>query len=366
MIRARCCLTILFFSLITLTGWGAMTQMPEWYRFSAVLKQPPQVNRPVTVIATLTALAGDIIDIHVALNIPPRWTPASPTAVLDRLAAGTSRTFVFELQPSGPLPNGSIGCSFNAVVPKEGIIKSIKASSQQEFDAMANVVRNRPERGQGYADIAFALFPEEGFYPLGADMWLMYEDRLTPSGMLRGPVLFRDTLLSPFQAQTDVEMYEKVEALMAADKKAAASIQASGVDLGKKRLDYLAGLYVLAMEAFLKKEYAEPRKWLDKIDAEFSREPRGLPEYMRIAAGNLRAVCHWAKGEKKMAEDVFRATFYLNRKLPLQRYTLRNLGLFQHERGDKAGAREMMRLALDFKPAYLLLSEEYELLKKEK
>jgi len=40
--------------------------------------------------------------------------------------------------------------------------------------------------------------------------------------------------------------------------------------------------------------------------------------------------------------------------------------LFQLDRGDKVGAREMMRLALDFKPFYLLLSEEYALLKKEK
>jgi Tfp pilus assembly protein PilF len=43
---------------------------------------------------------------------------------------------------------------------------------------------------------------------------------------------------------------------------------------------------------------------------------------------------------------------------------LRNLGLLRLEKGDQTTAREIFRLALELKPAYPLLQEEYARLKK--
>ena len=189
---------------------AATVNLPEWFRLSAVFDGSPRVNEKIGVIATLSALVGDIHNIRIELKVPKGWTPASPTAELDRLASGTSRGFFFQLQAGGPLPNGSIGVSFIGKVPKNGIGAAIRAPSPEEAEAMLEVVRKLPERSGGYADIAFSLFAEEGFFPLGSDMWIFYDDRLTPSGMVRGPVLYRDSVLSPFQAQTDVEMYEKM------------------------------------------------------------------------------------------------------------------------------------------------------------
>lgn len=343
---------------------AATINMPEWYRLSAVFDGSPRVNEKIGVIATLSALVGEIRNIKIELKVPKGWTPATPTAQLDRLASGTSRAFFFQLQAGGPVPNGSIGVSFTGQVPKNGIGAAIRAPSREEAEAMLEVVKKLPDQGGGYADIAFSLFAEEGFFPLGSDMWLFYDDRMTPPGMIRGPVLYRDSVLTLFQAQTDVEMYEKLLKLLASDEKAAAMIRNSAVNLDRKKQDYLTALYVLATEAFIKRDLDACLSNITKLEeaGKDLRESYFLD--LGIASGNLKALCYWAKGEKKQAENNFRDIFYKNRKHPAQRYVLRNLGLLQLEKNDKANGREMLRLALELKSAYTLLEKEYSLVKK--
>ena len=167
-------------------------------------------------------------------------------------------------------------------------------------------------------------------------------------------------MISPFQAQTDVEMFEKLRGLLRGNPEMAAGLAAQGIDVEKKRRDFHNGLYVLAVQAYLKGDYEATLAFLARLEQEIgeSAEP-----FLRIAAGNLQALGFWGRGMRKQAEDSFRKTFYQHRKHPLQRYVLRNLGLFMLHRQDKESAREMFRLALKLKPTYSLLRREYEGLK---
>jgi hypothetical protein len=354
--------------VLFLTGFNTPLEaktanLPAWYRFSATLANPPQIGKPLKVIAFLEALASDLKDIRLTLTLPAGWTPATPTAVLDKLAAGATQAFSFLVTPKSASPNGAISAQFQATTTKSAIVKAITAGSPEEVAAMAAAVEALPPRPFGYTDIAFALYPEEGFYPLGSDMWRHYEDKLTPAGLMRGPVLFRDSVISLHQAQTDVEMYERLHTLLQTDPKAAAAIRASGVDLQRKRQDYVLGLFVLASEAFGQQKSAQVEQALNKLEKEYREDGKSLSPELFIAAGNLRGTVLWAKGDKKGAEEVLRSVFYQNRKAPSQRYTLRNIGLLMHDRGDRTNAREMLRLALEMKPSYTLLEQEYALLK---
>jgi len=343
---------------------GSAPRIPEWFRFSAVLDSPPQVNEKVGVIATLTALVGEIDDIRIQLHVPLGWLPATPTAHLDKIGKGESRTFYFPLQAGGPVPNGEIGCQFDARIPKNSIAAAIKAPTKDEMEAMVQAVKNLPERGGGFADIGFALFAEEGFYPLSSDMWVSYDDQLTPKGMIKGPVFYRDPVLSSFQAQTDVEMYERLVELMASDSKVIQTLETAGIDLEKKKQDYAIALYVLASEAYMKKNYALCQEMIKKFEKTTAEAKEGYLLELRIACGNLKGICFWAQGDRKNAEASFRDTFYINRKVPVQRYTLRNMALLLFDRGDKASAKEMLRLALELKPRYSLVKEEFNILAK--
>jgi hypothetical protein len=341
------------------------TQFPEWFRFSAALSGIPQGKAPVTVIASVTALLGDLQGIEVRLLLPPGWTPASQAARLARLPAGSSHGFRFEVTPAGPLPNGSIGCSLSVRVPREALADTIRRDHPPEEAAgMVQTLERWPDITNSFTDISFGLFPEEGFYPLGSDMWLDYDDRLKPEGARRGPVWYRDPLITLHQAQTDVEMYDKLQGLLKTDTAMAAKLADSGVDLSRKKQDQLLGLYMMAADAYGRGDFPGTRGLLARLTNEVPSGKEAANQDLLIAAGNLEGLACWSLGKRREAEEALRKAFYLDRKHPLQRYLLRNQGLLALTRGEKANAREMFRLALGMKPAYTLLAEEVELARK--
>ena len=334
-------------------------QLPEWFQFSAALTAPPEMGKAIQVIATLTALVGDLQDVRVTLLPPAGWNNGSASAQLTFLPRGTTRTFSFSLSTDKPLPNGSIQCSFSSRVPKQALIQAIDTPFPDEREAMAKAIQAFPDRGQGFADIAFAVFPEEGFFPLGSDMWLTYDDRLKPAELLKGPVLYQNSIISAFQAQTDVEMYEKLQQTMKADPTFAGQLADAGIDLQRKQSDYLAGLYALAGEEYLKGNFSAALSLLDRLSSDNPAVQQHLWEDQTVAEGNLRGLCLWSQGDKKRAEQTLKQAFYKNRKNPVQRYVLRNLGLLYLDMGNPGTAKEMFRLALNFKPEYTLLSQEF-------
>ncbi|MFZ2955763.1 MAG: tetratricopeptide repeat protein [Candidatus Ozemobacteraceae bacterium] len=356
------CLSVLIIGLVS-PAFSAQNTIPEWYRFSAALDGPPSIDAPSELIATLSCLLGEMTDIEMKLMLPANWTAVPVNTGLDRLASGTSRVFRFRLTPAGALPNGSIACSFSARPPKQAMLDRVK-SLGMEGVMLSRIIQSMPEKSSGFTDIAFALFPEEGFFPLGSDMWLGYDDRLKTGELQRGPSFYQESMISPSQARTDVDMYDRLKLKLASEPAFAASLKEAGIDLTKKRADVCAGYYVLAQESYLKGAFADADAALNGffgVSREIGDDRLGD---LRTAAGNLHALVLWSKGDRKGAEAAFRETFYQRRKSPVQRYVLRNLGLMSLEKGDRATARESFRLGLDFKPGYALLSKEFTLLKK--
>ncbi len=366
--RRTCSILPLLTAMLALTAGGAAlaatTQIPPWYVMTAALEAPPQVKVPVRATVTVTAPAVDLADLSVTLLTPPGWSSATPTASIDRLKAGESRQVTFELTPPGPLPNGSIMAVLRAPVPKAALQEHLRATMGPEGPAMAARVAGWPTPAEGFAEIPFALFAEEGFYPLTGDMWTSYDDRLKGELAVRGPVFLREAVVTPHQAQTDVEMYDKLAQLLVSDPAFGQNLEKQGIDLARKRKDQLVGLYVLATEAFLKSDLAGAAALLDRLQEERAKAPAAVGQDLALPAGNLRGLVQWAQGDRKAAEETLRTTFYSDRKAPAQRYLLRNIGLLMLEKGDQATAREMFRLALELKPTYTLLRQEYDRLKK--
>jgi len=353
------------FWLFSISIAGAATQeIPAWFSMSAKLQAPPQVNVPVEVEVSIEAIIGDLNDVQIDLLVPAGWAPATPTARAGVIEAGKKAKFSFTVTPNNPLPNGSIVAEMRSQVPKAAIKESIRASKNPQFQSMLDRVTAMPAIGEGFSDISFALFAEEGFYPLTGDMWICYDDRLKPEGMTRGPVFFRETVITPFQAQTDVEMYDKLERLLKSDPTVGKSLEGTGVDLVRKKADQMLGLYILGTEAFLKGDFLPAHQFLNRLQDELASASPGISHILAIPAGNLRGLVFWAQGDRKAAEDSLRKTFYLDRKEMAQRYVLRNIGLLMLDSADKATAREMFRLALDLKPSYSLLQNEFNKLKK--
>ncbi|MBF0499112.1 MAG: hypothetical protein HQM09_03205 [Candidatus Riflebacteria bacterium] len=342
---------------------GNQNRLPEWYRFSATLNGSPSIGTQSQLLATLSALIGDIHDIEVQLMLPTGWIASPSSARLDHIPVGEGHMFRFCLTPSGALPNGSIGCSFTAMSPKQAILEHCRTLGADGAE-IARSTQALPEKSGGFTDVAFALFPEEGFYPLSSDMWLDYDDRLKTGEMQRGPSFYKDPLITTFQARTDIEMYERLKAKLASEPAFAKTLQETGIDLARKRADVCAGYYVVALEAFLKGSFSETESALNAFNAVESEIKDDRLGDLQTAAGNLRALTLWSKGDRKSAEAILRATFYQRRKAAVQRYVLRNLGLLSLERGDHVNARESFRLALDLKPSYALLSKEFSALKK--
>lgn len=339
-----------------------MPRLPSWYRFDASLAEIPRVGVPVDVLATVTSLLGDLEQISVSLLLPQGWGQATQAASLDRMASGSSRLFRFSITPAGPVPNGSVGCKLRVRTPKAALIEEAGRRFPEESGKIAQTIHAWPEMHESFTDMGFALYPEEGFYPLGSDMWITYDDRLKPEGAMRGPCLYRDVMITPFQAQTDVEMFDKLQKLLKMDPKLEPSLIEKGIDLRKKKFDQLLGLYVLAVEAYLKNDQPAAETMLNRFMTESGDSP-GVPNELIIAAENLRGLAAWAAGDRRTAEEALQKAFYRNRKLPVQRYVLRNIGLLMIAKGDRATAREMFRLAFSMKPAFVLAGEEYRRLK---
>ncbi len=338
--------------------------IPAWYRLSAALAAPPRLQIPLEVKVTVSATVGELDKIVVSLLLPHEWTADAVSKTIPRLGARETKTMVFLVTPKSAVPNGSIVCSIKTRVPKSALEKSIRESFPAEAEGMVRTVKGWADEGEGFTDVPFALFPEEGFYPLGSDMWIDYDDRMKPKGFTKGTVYYRDALITPHQAQTDVEMYDKLQGLLRTDPKLAEAIKSSEIDLGKKRQDFLLGLYVLGTEAFLKGDFQLAVSLLERLGAELKDVRDGFLRDLALAGRNLEGLSWWGKGDRKMAEQTLKNAFYSDRKRPVQRYILRNLGLVTLDRGDKTTAREMFRLALDLKPSFSLLEEEYNFLKK--
>ncbi|MBP7632548.1 hypothetical protein KBA41_00140 [Candidatus Ozemobacteraceae bacterium] len=339
-----------------------MPKLPSWYGFDASLADIPRIGVPVDVLATVTSRLGVLEDIAVSLLLPQGWTCTPREEPKGRLGSGSSLLFRFTVTPAGPLPNGSIGCRLRVRAPKAELIREAGRRFPEEANKIAQTINTWPDMHEAFADMAFALYEEEGFYPLGPDMWITYDDRLRPEGAVRGPCLYRDVMITPFQAQTDVEMFDKLQALLKSDPKLGPSLAEKGIDLKKKRFDQLLGLYVLAVEAYLKSDFPAAEALLNRFVTESGEAPAVSVE-LAVAAENLRGLAAWASGDRRTAEQALQKAFYKNRKLPVQRYILRNIGLLMIAKGDRSSAREMFRLATEMKPAYILAGEEYARLK---
>ncbi|RCK76720.1 MAG: hypothetical protein OZSIB_3312 [Candidatus Ozemobacter sibiricus] len=358
-------MAVLLLAAASHAALAATTQIPPWYTLTATLEAPPQIKVPVVAKVTVGAPLVDLQDLEIVLVPPAGWAgTATPSQRLDRLAAGETRTLSFTLTPTGPVAHGSIVVFLRTPVPKGAIQEALRATMGEDGPAMAERVAAWPAHGEGITEIAFSLLPEESFYPLTGDMWTTYDDRLKKEPALRGPVLFREAVVTPFQAQTDVDMHDRLTGLLQTDPTLAGTLEAQGIDLARKRQDLLLGLYVLATEAYLKGETATAQSFLARLQNELAQAPPAVGQALQIPAGNLRGLLQWSMGDRKAAEETLRATFYRDRKAPVQRYLLRNLGLLMLEKGDQTTAREMFRLALELKPAYTLLQEEYARLKK--
>ena len=187
-------------------------------------------------------------------------------------------------------------------------------------------------------------------------MWTSYDDRWKPAGALRGPAYFQESMITPYQAQTDVEMFDKLQKLLKTNPTMRQTLMQSGINLEKKHHDFQVGLYVLATQAYRKGDLETATTLLNRLEPIVSKkDPR-----LQIAVGNLKALVLYSRGLRKPAEDAFRKVFYAHRKHPLQRYVLRNLGLLMLARKDRDSAREMFRLALRIKSGYTLLRKEFD------
>jgi hypothetical protein len=159
-------------------------------------------------------------------------------------------------------------------------------------------------------------------------------------------------------------MFNKLTGYIKTDPNLLKTMQESGIDIGRKRYDQLNGLYVLAVKAYQDNSLDIAGSFINQFETAIKSEEESAFENLRIAIGNLKALIYWGKGQRRLAEDAFKKTFYYNRKHPLQRYILRNLGLFMLAGKDSSTAAEMFRLSRSFKKGYSLLERESELIGK--
>jgi hypothetical protein len=343
---------------------AATLQVPEWFRLSARLDRAPELNQAVELQAELQALIGSLSEIQIRLILPESWKAEPESFRVRQLPAGSSHKAVFKVIPGSYLSQGSIVVEAAFLVPKNDLISHFKRETPDNAGDLSETVRRWPDVTKRYADISFALTPEETFYPVADDMWLNYDDRIILQEGLRGPSYYEDPLISAHQAQTDVEMFGKLEEYIKSDAGLLEKMQESGIDINRKRYDKLNGLYVLAVKAYQDNSLDIAGNFIEQFDSAIMAEPANAFENLRIAAGNIKALIFWGKGQRRQAEDAFKKAFYSNRKHPLQRYILRNIGLLMLAGNDTATAAEMFRLARSFKKGFTLLDKESELIGK--
>ncbi len=341
-------------------------QVPRWYNLKAALDEPPVVGKSVNLKVELQAIIGDLNNISINLILPEGWTVDKKKKNVKKIESGKTEQINFSIMPKNELTQGSIVVEAVFDIPKTSINNAIDkmTTDKNVANGLKATVKAWPNPTKRYTDTSFAIFPEESFYPLSGDMWVSYADELSPDKAFKGPVYYIDSLLSLHQAQTDVEMFNQLNVLLKTDMTLAVSLTESGIDLNKKRFDYLNGLYVLAVDAWKNQDYQTALDFLELLEKESVELKKSYADYLKIATGNMRALVFWKQGQRRLAEETFKNTFALNRKHKLQRYILRNLGLLMYSSKDKDTARQMYSLAKNIKSGYILLDKELELLKK--
>ncbi len=343
---------------------AATVQIPEWFNLSAAMAAPPELGKPVEVKVSLQALIGSLVDTKVRLILPEGWKSEPESLAAALVKEGEISVLVFMVTPASCLSQGSIVVEALMNAPKADLVARIRRDFPDNAEAMALAINGWPAASKGYADIAFALFADESFYPLSGGMWLAFDDSLSPEAGFRGPAYFEDTLISAHQAQTDVEMFDKLQNFLKTDATFAAKLTESGIDINKKRQDQLNGLYVLAVKAWQVKNFAEATGFIETFEKQLEAEQAGSFENLRIAAANLKGLLFWSQGQKRLAEEALKKAFYANRKHSLQRYVLRNIGLLMLSNRDRETAVQMYNLAMPVKKGFTLLEKEANLLKK--
>lgn len=342
---------------------GAINQFPDWYRMEINFAAPPRINNEMKVSVKLDSILGNLENVMVRLILPEGWQVDSQEKKIELVKPGETKTVEFSVTPSSYLAQGSIVAEASIKVPFQAIEEEIKKKFPDDSIPMIKDLKLWNEVTKRYCEASFALLEEESFYPLGTEMWLNYVPALAPAEGFKGPVFYDDSVITAYQAQTDVEMFEKLINYIKADPELESKLIDSGIDLHKKRLDQLNGLYILAARSFLDKNLNEAKNFIDRLEAETSQLKSGETENLEIAAGNLKAIIFWDLNQKRLAEDSLKKAFYKNRKNPLQRYTLRNISLLMLSNKEKTTAEQMMRLALELKPTYTQLEKEYEKVK---
>jgi hypothetical protein len=334
-------------------------QIPEWYRLEIDLDSPPRINQKLQVRVKITSILGNLKDTVVKIIYPEGWKITKEKQTIPFIKAGESKKISFQLVPTSYLSQGSIITQVVLNVPFVAIENEIK----QQFDDSAPMIsglKNWPEKVKGYSEISFALLEKESLYPLDSLLWKNYYDVLAPKKGFAGPVFYDDAILTTYQAQTDVEMYEKLNSYLKADSELKNKLLNSGIDLNKKKFDQLNGLFVLATRAFLSNDFNQAKMMIGRFEQESEEIKAELIEHLEIAVFNLKAIIFWQENNKRLAESYFKKAFYTNRKHPLQRYVLRNIALLMVDRDENRTAEHMMRLALKFNSGYTLLAKEYE------
>ena len=362
-------LIVLFILSVALSNYAVNAetmQVPQWYSLKATLDEPPVVGKSVCLNVELQSIIGDLNNVSIKLILPEGWTVDKKQKSVKKIEAGKTEQIKFSVLPKNELSQGSIVVEAVFDIPKTSIYNAIDkiTSDKNASEGLKATVKAWPNPAKRYTDTAFAIFPEESFYPLTGDMWVNYADELSPGKGFKGPVYYNDSLISLHQAQTDVEMFNKLNVLLKTDMTLAVNLTESGIDLNKKRFDYLNGLYALAVDAWKNQDFQTALDFLELLEKESVELKKSYADYLKIATGNMRALVFWKQGQRRLAEEAFKNAFALNRKHKLQRYILRNIGLLMYSANDKETAKQMFLLAKNIKSGYILLDKELELLNK--
>lgn len=356
-------LVFIFFLSLLSCSTAATIQFPDWYQMQISLSESPRINRELTAEVTIKPLLADLENLKVRLFIPENWKVDAAEKNLSLAKANQNNQITFRITPSSYLSQGSIIVEAVMKTPFKAIENEILRLNPEPAAEMIKALQEWPAESKRYSEISFALLQDESFYPLSLGMWLNYAEEMAPNKEFRGPVFFDDTMITTYQAQTDVEMFEKLINYGKSDPELEKKLLESGVDLKKKKFDQLNGLYLLAARLFIEKNHQDALNFLHRLEAELGQNSAEF-ENLEIATMNLKGLVFWAQNQKRLAEDFLKKAFYRNRKNPLQRYVLRNIALLMISNREKATAEQMMRLALEFNTGYTLLEQEYERVKK--
>ena len=342
---------------------ASVEQIPEWYQLSAKPSSAPEINKVCQIRVSLTALIGNLRNSFVKLIVPNSWIAKNNIRKIKLIPEGMSKTIIFDVTPTTYVSKGSFIVQATLQVPKNAIIKKLNKLLPNNAKQMIKSVTDWPVVSRRYANSNFSLTPNESLYPISNNLWTNYCNYFKPKGSIKGPVYYDSNLITDLKAQTDVDMFDKLQSYIKSDKTLAAKLSASGISIEKKKYDKLLGLYILATRAFENKKFKVAQKYLTNLESEFLLDNKSRFEFLKIATGNIRALCFWALGEKRLAYQSFTKTFYINKKNPLQRYILRNLALLMLSEGYNSRAMEDFRLAKQFSSSYTLLNKEFNTIK---